>query len=290
LRPISLVVILALAAELAHAQTAAAAPAFDAASIKLSKPDTQRTAGGGPGTADPGQYHSNAVSLLQLLTVAYSVPSFQISSRTPLDRDTYDVAAKVPAGATRDQFREMLRNLLAERLHLKVHQESREFPVLELTVAKTGPKLKESALDASAGRAGALAKLSADGFPQLPPGKSGIESRYAWTDDGFAIVRISAQGETMARLNGTLRATRIAFPGPDSGMPIVDHTGLPGRYDFRLEYSQESRAGAPGEARIAPAPDLFKALTQQLGLQLAPKKVPFDVWVVDSFDRTPVGN
>ena len=76
-----------------------------------------------------------------LILIAYHVEMFQISSKLPLDRDEFDLTARVPAGATRDEFRAMLRNLLAERFHMKLHVESREFPGFGMTIAKGGTKL-----------------------------------------------------------------------------------------------------------------------------------------------------
>ena len=103
---------------------------------------------------------------------AYHVDYFQVSSKTPIDRETFDLEANVPEeNATREQFRAMLRNLLEERFHLKAHVESREFAAYELVVAKSGLKMKES---------GAAAPASEDsrrppdeGFPDLPPGRPG---------------------------------------------------------------------------------------------------------------------
>ncbi len=56
----------------------------------------------------------------------------------------YEITATMPPGTTKEQVRLMLRNLLVERFHLAVHHEARNFPGYELTVAKDGPKLKES--------------------------------------------------------------------------------------------------------------------------------------------------
>jgi uncharacterized protein (TIGR03435 family) len=118
--------------------------AFEVASIKPSGPHSIRGSEGGPGSSDPGLYRFGLASLLDLIMVAYHVRVFQVSSATPLDRENFDLIAKIPEGATRQQFRTMLQNFLAERFHLKLHIQSKEFPAYELVVAKTGPKLKEA--------------------------------------------------------------------------------------------------------------------------------------------------
>ena len=100
---------------------------------------------------------------------AYQVQDFQVVSKSNLERDRFDVVAKVPSGATSDQFRAMLQNFLAERFHLKLHHEARELPGWELVVAKSGLKIKESQVgpvsdDTSRG------SIGKDGFPILPEG------------------------------------------------------------------------------------------------------------------------
>jgi uncharacterized protein (TIGR03435 family) len=78
---------------------------------------------------------------------------------------------------------------------------------------------------------------------------------------------------------------------PADGLPIVDRTGLTGKYDFTLEYI-EGGPNALVEGTVDPsvAPDLFTALEQQLGLKLVRKKLPFDVLSVDSFHPLPAEN
>ncbi len=268
---------LALAAGLAGAQT------FEVASVKVSGPQSKRDAGGGPGTSDPGQFHANASPLLLLILMAYHVDSFQVSSKTPLDRDLFDLTAKVPPGATRDQFRLMLQNLLAERFHLKLHKESREFPAYELTVAKSGPKFQKSAQEAVAQTEFVRPKVSADGFVQLAPNRSDLATVQS-VSGGYIVVRMTARHQPMSTLARVLRSQQ-------DQRPIVDATGLAGEYDFQLEYTREIPGAAPTTNPQAPvAPDMFTALTQQLGLKLVPKKLPFEVLVIEAFDKTPVEN
>jgi uncharacterized protein (TIGR03435 family) len=263
---------LALAVGLAQSQT------FEVASVKASGPDSKWEAGGGPGSRDPGQFHVSRASLLDLIAMAYNVEDFQISSRIALDRNYFDLAARVPAGATRQEFSVMLQNLLAARFHLKLHKESREFAAYQMVVAKNGPKLKESNVDGKAEDNRQPPRSSDDAFPKLPPDSPALSIFFS-PKDGYIVARISAQQTTMSDLARVLKS-----PGDP---PIVDKTGLHGNYDFRLEYAKPAPASAGNDPGV---PDLSAALQQQLGLQIIRKKLPFDALVIDSFDSTPVAN
>src|ERR1700693_2458541 len=78
----------------------ASAPAFEVASIRPSGPHSIRGSDGGPGTSDPGLYRYGLATLLDLIATAYNVEYFQVSSPVPLDRQNFDLTAKVPEGAT----------------------------------------------------------------------------------------------------------------------------------------------------------------------------------------------
>jgi uncharacterized protein (TIGR03435 family) len=252
-----------------RAQTVA--PAFEVASIKPSGPKSVRGSDGGPGRSDPGTFRYGEASLLDLIEMAYKVDAFQVSSRIALDRQTFDLVAKVSEGATRQQFRAMLQNFLAERFHLKLHIESKEFPAYELVVLKTGLKLREGV---------AAPRTPPDqGWPVLPPNQPGISANMG-TESGVEVVRLKAQQEPLSALAVLLR-------NPEE-IPVVDKTGLTGKYDFNLEYSREVSGLSPEGP--APLPDVFQALDKQLGLQLVRKKVPFDVLMIESVDQTPTEN
>jgi uncharacterized protein (TIGR03435 family) len=147
----------------------------------------------------------------------------------------------------------MLKTLLSERFHLKAHIEQRPFPVYELLVAKGGSKLDEKSGNGSdaAGR---------DAFPELPGDRPGIASRNAMVD-GSVVVRMRARRASVAELAQRLR--------PPDDHPILDKTGLTGKYDFTFEYATEQPSRAvDAQPREPVAADLYTALRQQLGLQL----------------------
>ena len=89
-------------------------------------------------------------SLSDFIAMAYGVKTAQIAGPDWVAQERFDIAAKLPDGASRDNVPAMLQALLADRFQLKVHRDSKEFPVYALAVAKSGPKLHEAAESADA--------------------------------------------------------------------------------------------------------------------------------------------
>jgi len=283
-------------------------PVFDAASVKPAAPQADgrimTTIRGGPGSPDPGQITYTNVTLSSVITRAYDVKDYQVTGTSQLTPDRFDIVAKVPAGATKEQFGLMLQNLLAERFHLKLHRETKEMQGFELVVGKNGSKLKESspedaAIDQSAEPKGPPAgppKPDANGFIKLDhPG-------------AIMMMRMSEKGAIAAHMTG--RAQTISqllnLIGSQLNRPVVDKTGLTGKYDFTLEYAPENMGTMmvggtppPGAGATGPPagglpedaePNLVTALPEQLGLRLEPKKVQVDILVIDHADKTPTDN
>src|SRR5947199_7819486 len=84
---------------------------------------------------------------------SYRLKYYQVIAPDSLGSDRFNIAAKLPAGATRDQVPEMLQSLLADRFKLKPHREPRDFPVYALIIGKGGLKIKESAAEPEASAA-----------------------------------------------------------------------------------------------------------------------------------------
>jgi uncharacterized protein (TIGR03435 family) len=243
-------------------------PTFEVASIKPSTERSVRGSDGGPGSKDPTRYTFGQVTVLDLIMVGWHVDPFQVSSKLPLDQQRFDFVAKLPPDATREQFRAMLQNFLADRFHLKAHMESKEFPGYALVEAKTGFRLNPP-------------QSGDDAFPVIPEGRPGLVSNLS-NSGGYILVRTRARQQPLSVL---ARAIRL----PDNS-PILDQTGVNGKYDFTFEYTLPLSAGASSNVDPPPVPDLFEAIQRQLGLQLVRKKLPFDVVVVDSVDKTPTAN
>ena len=245
---------------------------FEVASLKPSGPKSIRNFEGGPGTRDPEQITCTKASVMDLLHRAYEIEQFQVSGPGWVfesEVKAFDFHAKVPAGTTKEQARIMMQNLLAERFHLALHHVSREFPAYELVVAKNGPKFGESAQDVSHLK---------EGYPELPAGRPG-----AWTSYAVGHARVAAREQSISSLIISIRTS--------AGQPIIDTTGLTGKYNYALHFDPAplSATADPGIVSDA-APNLLIALEQQLGLKLVSKKMPFDVLVIDHIDDVPTEN
>jgi uncharacterized protein (TIGR03435 family) len=257
------------------AAAAFAQSSFEVASIKPSGPQSIRGWEGDPGTSDPVVYRYGRATLQDLIGVAFDVQLFQISSSIPLDRETFDLIARIAPGTAKPEFRMMMRNLLMDRFRFRFHVETREFTAWILTVAKTGPKLGNPAK-------GAVSFADGQAFPNLPPDRPGMIANHS-ISGAWELIRVRARKEPIAVLARMIR--------PEPGEPVVDQTGLTGTFDFTLAYSKEMPNAGNGFApEPAEAPDLVTALQQQLGLRLARGKAPFDVVVVEAIDRKPSEN
>jgi uncharacterized protein (TIGR03435 family) len=274
---------------------------FEVASVKPAAPQGAGSFGmrGGPGSPDPERIAYSNVAMRSVLMNAYDVQSDQISGPAWLDSARFDIDAKIAPGATREQFRIMLQGLLAERFHLALHREKKEFPVYELVVAKNGPKFKKSVVSQDAppppAAPGGRGGVDPNSFP-VPPAHQTAQR----ATNGIA--RMAGNQVTMAVLAQALKfpMTFLAGNGGMMGLNarVVDKTGLEGEYDVTLEYEWPGMvpSPAPGTADglpagiAAPAPSIFTALQQQLGLKLEPTKELFEVLVVDHAEKTPTEN
>ena len=194
--------------------------------------------------------------LADLIVYAYNLKGrFQLSGipdwakdRGISDTASFQIEAKAPAGQTpaQNDLRLMMQALLADRFHLQIHHENRDVPVYNLTVGKSGPKLK----------------VTAGGETNIKQDKVG---RVGWR---------------MTATNVTIQSAADGLLGIYSGRPLLDKTGLTGSYDFTLEwllYPAPPDASVPG----ADLPTYPKALQEQLGLKLESATAPYDTIVID---------
>lgn len=186
-----------------------------------------------------------------MLLAGFSVQKSQIAGAPDWVKTvTWDVdgVPNVEGEPDIKQLQSMLRKLLEERFGLKVHHEQQQMSLFGLTVAKGGPKLTENLSD-----------------PKGPPLRD--------VRGGNGQLTNSFKNTSMPEL-----ALMLLFY---ADRPIVDKTGLNGRYDFKLQWTMnETDATAPD----AP-PGLFTAIQEQLGLKLEPMKGPADVLVIDRVER-----
>jgi len=303
------------AALLALSAWAQTTPQFEVATVKASPPPTGRGpvaigTRGGPGTQDPERFSCLRCTLASLISTAYNVNGMQISGPDFLTGDMFEIVAKVPAGATREQLREMVKNLLVERFKMTAHMETKDVPIYELVVTKGGAKLKDSEgqadLPDAPGRRGAAPapppgperlKMGSDGIPALPPGRRPMmimmpgKARWRQVDVSMADFAKQLQNQV--------------------GRPVNDATGLKGKYDFELTFAPDFSVmgrgrgvmfiapggpppgAAPGGDASTPdesAPSIFTAIQEQLGLKLESKKGPVEMVVVEKIEKTPTEN
>ena len=200
--------------------------------------------------------------------------------------DRYRIQAKADHPVTKDQMRLMMQALLADRFGLKLHLESREAPVVVMTLAKPGvlgPRLRPDS------------GTACDAPRQPLPTKS--DPRTMSADDIPWTCNYTLMPRSGNMILGGARNTKMEliaeFLGSLAGnfglldRPVVDQTGLTGRYDFTIEFAQPQRTGAePDAAQSAPAgPDLLEAAREQLGLRLKPGKAVLSLPVIDHVER-----
>lgn len=180
------------------------------------------------------------VTLLTCIHWAYGTP-YPLISGKDLASVHYDLTAKAAPDATEAQMRLMMQTLLTERFHLAFHKEKQERRVYLLTVAKSGSKMHPSTPDTA------------------PFRENGVAS-------------MTARGLTMAEF-----ADYVSDP---LGSPIVDNTGLAGRYDFFVDFrpyvDMEQRDVRPDAAAVIRA-----AAKGEMGLEMTPAKQTVDVLIVD---------
>lgn len=249
-------------------------PEFDVVSVKQDKSGT----GMMRLMFKPDGYSATNVSAKLLIQVAYGIREDLISGAPGwADTARFDFEAKV-AGADVDdlkklsseQRRSMLQPALADRFRLKVHNETKQLPVFELVLAKSGSKLKEATRGDTyaTGIKGADGKGHA-GMMRMSPGE------------------VTGQGVPIATLVNLL-ATQLH-------QTVIDKTGLSGTYDLDLTWSPEQesgpmfRGGDGSQQKTDTAPDstgpsIFTALQEQLGLKLQSTKGPVDTIVVDHIE------
>ena len=218
---------------------------------------------GGPGSSDPGLARLENIDLTSLMTMAFGVKRYQVSGPDWMASTRFDISARVPAGATVDQYQVMLQNLLSRRFELSLHYEPEEIQTYDLVVGKNGPKMKAAEPDPE----------SSDGL-QPPAPRAGPPPGY------HGPVNLNIPKISMERLAGLLSGLL--------GQPISDSTGLKGNYEVKLRALVGSNP--PGGAAENAPPALFDAVQEQLGLRLLPVKRVADVLVVDRIDKTPTEN
>jgi uncharacterized protein (TIGR03435 family) len=286
--------LIAAAAGVAFAQSPPEPPRFEVASVRpVATP--ARPSGridGGPGTDDPERITFTGVPMNRLLLSAYGIlapNSGELSGPPWIASEWYDVAAKVPPGATQEQVNLMLQSLLVERFGLKAHHETREVSGYELTVGKGGSKLKpaadSTAIPVAQGGAASKPTYNRDGYPEVPPGLSA--TLFSTGENGN--IHVTGSSQSISDLVRSVILTSL-----NDGKRIVDKTGLVGKFDFKMDLAEDGGFRRPRLPALTPddpvGPDIFTALDKYLGLKLQKAQIATDVVVIDHLEKVPAAN
>ena len=205
----------------------------------------------------PASLTMKNVRLTACIGWAYGVQDFQITGPSWLNDVWFDIFAKTANAATVAELRQMLQTLLADRFKLAVHRDVKEMTTYVLTVGKSGHKLQP---------------VDVEGSPSFKTGK----------------LNLTGQGATLAQLT--------EFLSKELREPVVDRTGLTGRFNYFLNiepyFTEEMRkSGGPDGG---PPPDgasiVATAIQGQLGLKLESKKAPVEMIVVEHAEKAPTEN
>ncbi|HUP02722.1 MAG TPA: TIGR03435 family protein [Bryobacteraceae bacterium] len=271
----------------AQGEVPAKQPAFDVASIKLEK-DCGRT----NSAITPGRFQIDCISTRALIRMAYGMVSgMTLAARSIdvvggpawLDSDAYSIAARTEAkGTTADVIGPMLRSLLEDRFQVKVHKEPRETPVYELKLAGAQPNLQPM-------KEGDCTPLDLTSLTLTPRKPGEALPNYCGGSHGTGSpsgMKLEFTGITMEELAGRMLTGYV-------DRPVVDKTGLTGRYNFEMVFMPERRLApatlngqgtGPIEAAPDTGPTIYDALAK-LGLKLSAAKGAMEVIVVDRVER-----
>jgi uncharacterized protein (TIGR03435 family) len=237
-------------------QALPSSPAFEVATIKPveSNPRSSRFIV----MEGTNRFVEKDYTLKLLIAAAWNLnPKAVIGGPSWIESDHYDILALTPGEKlpTHDEQMTMLRTLLTDRFKLAFHRQSKVLPIYSLELAKSGSKLKSSA--------------------------------SAPTDQPHLISTVYPQHILLPARNASMSDFTSVLQRAILDRPVVDKTGLTGRYDFDLEWApDESQFGGDIPASTdASIPPLFTALQQQLGLRIVATRGPIQAIVIDRADH-----
>ena len=204
-------------------------------------------------------------TLADLITFAYGVHARQITGGPSwMESDKFDVQGRpqVEGVPSQTQLRALIKNLLAERFQLTVHNDKKDLPAYVIIVGPQGPKMTQNTTNPNG-----LPSLLFKGLGNLP-----------------------AMNASMADLANVLQAAVL-------DRPVVDKTGIQGKYDFTLVWTPDEGQFRSMGVNVPPPPandpnappGLFTAIQEQLGLKLESTTAPVDVIVIDRVEK-PAAN
>jgi len=293
------------------AQAPAGRLEFEVASVKPSEPVTPAMVASGKIHAgmkiDNARVDIGLMSMLALITKAYDVKTYQVQGPDWMLTTPFDIVAKMPEGATKEQVPQMLQALLADRFKMTMHRDTKERSVYALVQAKGGSKMTPYKPDPELAGNGAVtgsneATVKTSGGSQTVSDGTGMQQKITPSPDGknlhIEITKVSM---------GLLCDALFRFVG----RPLVDLTDLKGDYNVTLDISMAdvlavqraagfAAAGAPAggggdAARPADAAsdNSGSSVVQSLaamGLKMEPRKTPLEMLIIDHIEKTPTAN
>jgi uncharacterized protein (TIGR03435 family) len=314
----------ALAAVPAFGQTPApAAPpslAFEVATVKAAVPIQEQALAGKMHVGvnmDGARVDIGAMTLKDLIGIAYKMKPHQISGPDWMSVDRFDIMGKIPDGVSKDKMPEMLQTLLADRFKLTFHREDKDTAIYALVVGKNGPKLKESPPDPEPPKEGDAPPKEEKGTMVINNG--GDKMQVKQTSNGATITGGPGGTTKMVMEDGHMRMhlSKMTIAGLADVLsrfvdkPVVDMTELKGNYQMDIELTMEdmmnaARAqgmsipappggGAASGSRPAdtvgdPSGSSIFSTVQQMGLKLEARKAPLETIVVDHLEKAPTEN
>jgi uncharacterized protein (TIGR03435 family) len=242
----------------------AACQALEVATVRPSAPAATR---GGIVPTPGGRVNVVALTAQELIVLSYGTGGALFDDQIVggpdwMRTERFDISAverttAPQSGEVGARMLQLLREVLAEHFKLRVHDETRELPVMALVVARSdgrlGPRLQPTATDCAA--LAASDPMKGCGLRRVAPGV------------------IRAEGGLLGSFANELSRQ------PDVRRIVIDKTGLSGRYDIDLQFSRDALSAT------ADAPSLFTALQEQMGLRLDAQRAPARVIVVDAIER-----
>ena len=223
-------------------------PDWEVATVKPSDPADTR--------GQHGQFTGRHVLLLdttleQFLLIGYGMQKSQLVGEpdwVKTERWDIDGVSDVVGQPSFKQLQGLMRKILEERFGLQLHHEQREMPVFALTVARSGLKMMVNTSDP-------------DGWFHQQNGES--------------------NGRHVESLKNASVADLAHILQFHVDRPVVDQTGLTGRYDLKLQWTMDEAQTPVPDA----PPGLFTAIQDQIGLKLERIRAPADTLVIDKVNR-----
>jgi len=255
-------IIVAMALASGHAQTRPTFDAFDVATIKPAEVNGVPAQGRWIRMESANRFVAHNHAVRTLIAAAYDLPPEAITGGASwVDSTRWEILAKTP-GAVRpslDEQMAMLKRLLSDRFRLEFHRQTKDFAIFALTVAPGGPKLTPTA-------------ISPDATPEGPP----LVAFSVFPN----VVHLPARYFSMGDFASLLQRSPL-------DRPVLDRTGLTGRFDFDLDFAPDESlwGGILPRPENPEKPTLLRAMQEQLGLKLESTRGPVDTIVIDRVEQ-----